>query len=137
MLEKILTFLKTCSFLTKRLLAADFLEEGEHVVSVESLACEPVLEKYVDGGSLRQFVFRLSSRGLNHVARPEEMTAFYEKVGQWLEKGERFPDLGEGRTVRSFEVLKTGALADRSYSSNRYGMDCRMIYYEGRGVKDE
>ena len=133
MIQYVIDFLKTCPLLFDCLLTADFLGTEHGGVGVFALGTHPVLERYADGGCLKQFSFRLSFRGTNHELSPTSATRFLEEIGVWLETGGVLPEMNQGCTAQRLEVLKTGAVTDRSYGTNRYDMDCRLIYYSEKG----
>ena len=130
MLQTMMTFLKGCSLLEDVLLTADFLGDDSQTVSVQALPCEPVLRRHADGGSVRQFQFRISNRVGQNVPDGSTWVSFYQGLSDWLESGENLPLLGKGQVAHEIEVRSCGALEARGYGDNRYGMDCRLIYYQ-------
>ncbi len=138
MIQYVIDFLKRCPFAADNLLTADFLGEKPCSIGVFAQAKDPVVERYADGGLLKQFAFRVSVRRSNHKACPEEASRLLEQVGDWLEKQETLPEGDSCFMPQRFEVLKTGAPTGREYGTNRYDMDCRLIYYtEKGGMKGE
>ncbi len=133
MLDYIITCLKRCPLLEGVLLTADFLGSDGECLGVFALASEPVIASYADGGRLKQFVFHLAHRSGGHRENSEKETAFYESLGAWLEQATNLPGLGGERVPQYFEVLKTGVLEKRNFGSDRYGMECRLIYYSEKG----
>lgn len=133
MLDYIITYLKRCPLLDGVLLTADFLASSGECLGVFALGSEPVIASYADGGRLKQFVFHLAHRKSGHRDNHEMETAFYESLGVWLEQAENLPALSDGSVPQYFEVLKTGALEKRDFGSDRYGMECRLIYYSEKG----
>ncbi|MBQ2696579.1 MAG: hypothetical protein IJF61_04675 [Clostridia bacterium] len=133
MLQTVIDFLKTCPFLDGVLLTADFLGDEDGCFGIETVATNPVIELYADGGSLRQFVFRILYR-VNHHAPGETAPAdLYEKIAGWIEQTTKMPVLDKGKTAQRFEILKTGTVSDRKFGSLQYCMECRMIYYAEKG----
>lgn len=134
MIQYVVDFIKMCPFVADKLLTADFLGEKPCSIGVFVRATDPVVERYVDGGLLKQFVFRVSVRYSNHEAQPEEASRLLKQVGDWLEKQATLPEGDSSFMPQRFEILKSGAPAGREYGTNRYDMDCRLIYYtEKRG----
>lgn len=133
MIEKITEFLKTCPYLSDYNVTAEFLGEKGGCIGVFVKAGEPLVERYADGGALKQVIFCISLRSTNHQEKPGSACELFNHLGEWLESSVVFPELGKGRLAQQFEVLKNGAMAKRSYGTNRYDMDCRLIYYTEKG----
>ena len=131
MLEAMIDYLQMCPLLKGVSLSADFLGDRPGAVSVQAVACEPILYRYTDGDSLRQFVFKISSREEGQLAGGEPPEAFYGKLAAWLQSG--LPTLAAEQTPQRFDILQTAAAAERDYSSTRYDMECRLVYYQ-KGV---
>lgn len=133
MIQYVIDFLKGCPFLEGNLLTADFLGTKPCSIGVFAKAAEPVVEKYADGGMLKQFVFRISFRRSNHETSPETACRLWNQMGEWLENQEMLSESDKNFMPQRFEVLKTGASAEREYGTSRYDMDCRLIYYTDKG----
>ena len=130
MLQAIISFLKGCSLLGNMLVTADFLGDDCSTVSVQALPCEPVLKQHADGGSMRQFQFRISNRVGQIEPDGSVWVSFYQRLSEWLEAETSLPVIGEGQVAHKIEVCSCGALEARGYGDNRYGMECRLIYYQ-------
>lgn len=128
MLEAIVDYLQTCSLLKGVSVSADFLGDRPGSMSVQAVACEPILHCYTDGGSLRQFIFKISSREEGQPAGRKSPEAFYGKLAAWLQSG--LPTLAAEQMPQRFDILRTAAVTERDYSSLRYDMECRLVYYQ-------
>ena len=133
MLQTVVDFLKTCPYLHDVVPTADFLGDENGSLAVITVAAAPVIEKYADGGSMRQFVFQILYRGRYRVPGTEDPTALYGNIAKWLETTSQVPLLSRGKTAQGVEILKTGAVSDRRFGGNSYGMECRLIYYSEKG----
>ncbi len=133
MIEKITEFLKTCPYISDYQVTAEFLGEKDGSIGVFTKPSEPLVEQYADGGALKQIVFCLSVRSTNHMAKSGAICEIFESVAAWLETATELPDLGRGSMAQRFEVLKNGTMTQRHYGTNRYDMDCRLIYYTEKG----
>ena len=60
-IESIRTFFLTCPFLHDGRVNVDYLGE-EMSYSVDPLPCDPVIQKYVDGGKKKQYQFAICSK---------------------------------------------------------------------------
>ena len=61
MLEQIIEYLQNCPLLGSAL-GQDFLSQDDGAAGVQLLSCEPILQQYADGGSLRQAMFRMTRK---------------------------------------------------------------------------
>ena len=101
-----------------------FLWETPIAYVIEEVPAEPIVKRYVDGSSIRQVLFMLSSN-------------FYEKLSDWFEqqtlKGS-LPNLPQGMESQKIEAISTGyALkADEPKKIARYQIQCKLTYYKER-----
>ncbi len=133
MLYKILDYLKKCPLLENALLMADFLGEEEGSFSIQAVAVEPVLEQYADGGTLKQFVFKVLTREGHHASFEALTRAKLDQIGQFLEADRSGPVLSNGQTAQKFQILKSATMTDRYPGSRCRELVCRLIYYEEKG----
>lgn len=101
--------------------------------SVDPLPCDPVIQRYTDGGARKQFQFALTSNEVyDEDARINiENSGFYEAFEDWLEKQnilDMLPELPAGKTAAGFETLNKGYLYDTDGNLARYRIECRLIY---------
>ncbi|EOS33902.1 hypothetical protein C808_05372 [Lachnospiraceae bacterium M18-1] len=101
--------------------------------SIDPLPCDPVIQRYTDGGVKKQFQFALTSNeAYDEDARVNiENSGFYEAFEDWLEKQnlkDDLPDLPKGKTAVVFETLNKGYLYDTDGNLARYRVECRLIY---------
>lgn len=107
--------------------------------SIDPLPCDPVIQRYTDGGAKKQFQFALTSNEVyDEDARVNiENSGFYEAFEDWLEKQnirDDLPELPDGKMAVSFETLNKGYLYDTDGHYARYRIECRLIYTQE--VKD-
>lgn len=126
-------FEKRCPLLEGKRLTANLLGEKAHSCTLEVSPSPSLIQKYADGGSLRQFVFVLATREHFDRATQEQLKTneFYEKFAEWLEKQNdagNFPALGEGKKAVGWEVLSAGYLYDVEMPKARYQIQLRLIY---------
>lgn len=104
--------------------------------SIDAEPCEPVLQSYMDGGTVRQFLFTISSRCYfgTDLAQQERNLAFFEDLEHWLEEQQRFrrmPDLGHGKIPRRLEITSSAypyLISDSGRA--RYQIQLRLEYYQ-------
>ncbi|WP_018592623.1 hypothetical protein [Terrisporobacter glycolicus] len=143
-LEAIRNYIKECPYLSEfsRGINVDYLGENTNSYSIESIPATPIVRRYVDGSSIRQFLFVFSSREAygQDAFQNLENIGFYELFSKWIEQQNRLrklPDLGEGKTVRKIETLTTGytgEIMDMQMDKCRYQIQCRIEYFQDKGV---
>ena len=115
----------------------DCLRSQEGSYSIDSEPGESVSQRYLDGSTVRRFLFTISGRMYygSDIANQAENLAFFEDLEAWLAKKELFldlPDLGEKRTARKLEVLSSAYpfLVDENEESARYQIQLRLTYLQ-------
>ena len=117
-------------------LAVDFLPKQAQTYSVDSVPCKEEVKRYLDGSSLRQFLFVLSSREFKgeDIRQNTDNLAFYEDFAAWVlqqDRARNFPDLGEGRQARKIEVTSSGyPFQVDEQGTARYQIQLRLGYFQ-------
>lgn len=124
-----------CELLKDGCLRVDYLGERAVEYAIEVLPCDPIIKKYVSGESVRQYLFAFGSREYYSQERLQNIqnSAFYEKLADWVERKNNagdLPELPEGMSAKSLEVLSTGHLFDGSMENARYQIQLRLTYYK-------
>lgn len=124
-----------CELLKDGCLRVDYLGEKPVEYTIEVLTCDPIVKRYVNGDSIRQYLFAFGSREFYSQERLQNIqnSAFYERLAEWVEEqneaGE-LPELPEGMEAQSLEVTSTGYLFDGSMENARYQIQLRLLYYK-------
>ena len=124
MLKQVIDYLQKCPFFENTIIGQDFLGEEDGSVSVQMVACNPVVQQYADGATLRQFTFAVLVRLYNGT----DAEHYFERVSEWFLQG--VPQLKDGRCAQRFEIVKSSAVQDREYGSVCYEMTWRLLYYQ-------
>lgn len=129
-------WLKTYSGLSNGRINVDFLPEDSQTYSVDAVPTKEVIKEYLDGSTLRQFLFCISSREFygEDIDQNVDNHSFYEELSAWVDTQRRkrqFPAIGEGRAVRSIEINSTAYpfVVDENGTA-RYQIQLNMIYYQ-------
>lgn len=101
--------------------------------SVDPLPCDPIIQRYMDGGSKKQFQFAFTSQEeYDQDARINiENSGFFQSFEEWLEQqsfNDNLPKLGEKKSPISIETLNSGYLYDINEEKAKYRIECRLIY---------
>lgn len=119
------------------ILGVDQLEADAISYTIDEVPGDPVIQKYVDGSSKRQFRFVFASREEygERVLENLKNSGFYEDFADWIEANSwngDLPELGEWRTPIRLEVLSGGYVMDAGDSTARYQIQLNLIYYQDR-----
>jgi len=134
-IEAVREFLKGCPLLTDGKINVDFLPAEASTYSVDVTPITPVVKRYIDGSSLRQFAFTFATRTYygNHIRQQIDNIGFFESFAEWIEEQSRarkFPALGKGRVARSLEVTTSGYVFSPDTETARYQIQCRLTYLQ-------
>lgn len=135
-IEALRGWLRTYEPLAAGRLAVDFLPRQVQTYSVDSVPCKEEVKRYLDGSSLRQFLFVMSSREFKgeDIGQNVDNLAFYEAFAAWVlqqNRARNFPDLGEGRQVRKIEVATSGyPFQVDEHGTARYQIQLRLEYFQ-------
>lgn len=108
----------------------DFLGENPTEFAIIPIAVNPILKKYIDGSSLRQYQFQLISCSyygadvLQNMANSKFYEGLYDKIETFNDEG-ILPDI-EG--IESIECLNNGAILDATVNAARYSIQMRITY---------
>lgn len=117
------------------LLLVDYLGSEAGQFTIEPVPCDPIFQKYADGGCQKQYLFLLASReeysaALLPCVKNEQ---FYEDFARWIEvqNAQRvLPDLGVDRFAVGIEVITGGYVLGEDADTARYQIQLRLVYEE-------
>lgn len=131
-IEYIRNFILTCPLMEMERVNVDYIGT-EMSYSVDALPCDPIIQRYTDGGVKKQYQFALTSKEEydEDVRVNIENSGFYEAFEEWLEKKscmDELPKMSEGKSSIRFETLNKGYLYDIDGNRAKYRIECRLIY---------
>ena len=135
-IDGVRAWLKTYEGLADGRLSVDFLPEEAKSCSVDTVPTTEIVKRYLDGSSIRQFLFCVSSREFysDNIAQNVDNQAFYEGLAAWLERKSKlrqFPNIGTGRTVRSIEISSTAyPFVVDEHGTARYQLQLKLTYFQ-------
>ena len=132
LIDSIRNFILTCPFLQDGRVNVDYIGE-EMGYSIDPLPCDPVVQRYTDGGAKKQFQFAFTSQEeYDQDARINiDNSGFFQSFEEWMEEqnfSDNFPELGTGKIPISLETLNSGYLYDVNGINAKYRIECRLIY---------
>ena len=131
-IEYIKEFLQSCPLLEDEYVKIDYIGT-EMSYSLDKLPCDPIIQRYMDGGAKKQYQFALMSKEQydEDVRINIENSGFYEAFEEWLEKQnflDKLPEMNQGKIPIRFETLNSAYLYDIDGNLARYRIECRLIY---------
>lgn len=138
--NKVAEFIAGCPFLQEfqemfPVVNVDMLQEDVTAYSIESTPAEPILKRYANGDTVRQYVFSLCSRVLYGDEENRDTSEFYEKFADWLDectKAGNLPELTGKLQSKSIRATTDGYLYDAQETKCQYRIQCQFIYYKRR-----
>ena len=133
LIESIRNFILKCPYLKEGPLNVDYKSFEATEYSIDGTPVEPIIKRYVDGGTVRQYNFVFSSTEMYGQDTLNNMSnsGFYEDFADWLEdcsgKGD-LPVMDEGKNPLKIEALNRGYLFDNTTNTGIYQIQCRLIY---------
>lgn len=116
----------------------NYLEENPDTYSIEEVPVEPVVKKYINGDSIRQYAFIFTSRepyGADVLTNIDN-SGFYEKLADEIEKKNNngiFPLLDDGLESLEIKVTSTGYAFAVTEDTAQYQINLRLKYFK-RGI---
>lgn len=140
LIENIRTFMSTCPYLPEanKNINVNYLSQDISSYSIEELEEKTLIKKYVDGSSIKQLVFILTSRESysDDVLKNVEASGFYEHFSEWLE-GQSLknilPILSEGKKSKKIETLSNGYVFEVKEDKCQHKIKCRLVYFQEGG----
>lgn len=108
----------------------DFLGENPTEFAIIPIAVNPILKKYIDGSSLRQYQFELISCNYYGADVMQNManSKFYEELYDKIESNNDDGILPDIKGIESIECLNNGAILDVTTNTARYSIQMKITY---------
>ncbi len=138
-------FIKTCPYLKEFddavTINVDKLSSDTTTYTINEAVFQPILKKYVDGSSERQYVFVFGSREEygHDVFENIENIGFFEDFSNWLEVQviqNKVPILGVGKQALTIEATTNGYAFQTSESKAIYQIQCKLTYFQKKLMKE-
>lgn len=131
MVEKIRNYLYEQNIVDDNLrLNVDFLGEQPTEFTIVPIAIDPIVERYINGATYRQYQFQLVSQNsygadvLQNMANSNFYNELYDKINT-LNKNKVLPDI-DG--IDKIECLDNGAIEVATTNTARYSIIMRVLY---------
>lgn len=128
-------YFRACPILQDGVFRVDALGNEPVEYMLETGITSPEVVRFVDGSSIRQYLFNFNSREYYALDRVQaiENSTFYEGFCSWVEDQSMsgiLPELPEGCEALGIEVLTPGYLYDATLSNARYQVQLRLQYFK-------
>lgn len=135
LIKAIKDYIKTCPLIKGNAINVNYLGDKPIRYTVDCVPCNPVIKRYIDGGTQRQCIVVFGSKEYygEDVFNQTAVAKFYDEFSLWIEENNKnkvFPDFGEKVTPGNVVVTSGGYLYDVSGQSARYQMQIKFIYYK-------
>lgn len=113
----------------------NYLESNADTYSIEEVPIEPILKRYVNGDSIRQYAFIFTSRepyGADVLTNIDN-SGFYEKFADWIEENndnEVFPILENNLEPLEIKVTSTGYAFAVTEDTAQFQIQLRLKYFK-------
>ena len=127
-----------CPLLKDGVFRVDALGTEPVEYTIETGISDPIIERYVDGSSERQFQFQFGSREFYSMDRLQNIdnSTFYEELAEWVEEqsnAQNLPRLEGDKRAEAVVCLSPGYLLNQDASTCRFQIQLQLQYYqEGR-----
>lgn len=110
----------------------DFLGEEPTEFAIVPISVNPIVKKYIDGSSLRQYQFQLISCNDYGADAMQNManSKFYEDLYSLIETNNNNGILPDIEGIESIECLNNGAILNVTTNTARYSIQMKITYEE-------
>lgn len=134
-IESVVAYFMACPLLKDGVFRTDALGTDAIEYAIQTSSFDPVISKFVDGTSYRQYQFYFTSMEYYDMDRVQEIenSAFYERFAQWIEeqnKAGNLPALPEGMEADEIRVQSPGYVFDIAMQNARYQIPLVLFYYK-------
>lgn len=135
-INKIKQYMETCPFLRGGKVNVNCLSGNLMSYSIEFVEHDPVIKKYCDGGTLRQFRFIFAMRAPydENFSEDAGIRQRFFDIELWIRNQDRnkwLPDINDAMTTaQSIEVASTGYVYDSSMDSMKLQMEIVLVYMQ-------
>ena len=134
-IQAVTDYFRSCPLLKDGVFRVDALGTSGIEYTIETGTFDPIIQKFVDGSSIRQYQFSFGSREYYSMDRIQNIqnSTFYEELAEWIEEQSRtgnLPELPEGMDAEELQILSPGYIFDVTTKFARYQIPLRLIYFK-------
>ena len=130
-IKAIRDYLLTCPYLSQQNINIDYLGNEAREYSIDKIPCEPIVKQYIDGSSIQQYLFVITSieaYSKDYIGNQKNIE-FYEMFEKWLQTqntNKNFPNLQE--EVYGIEIIENSSQITRETNTAKYQIKLRVLY---------
>lgn len=135
-------YIEKCPYLSEfsRGININFLDDEISSYSIETIPVNPIIKRYVDGSSIRQYLFLFCSKESygQEVLQNIQNSGFFEKLTLWIEENNKqgiLPNLNDGQEAIKIEVLTTGYPFQTDVDRARYQIQLKLEYFQKEEIE--
>ena len=137
-IEGLRDYLSLCPLLADSKINVDYLPEGTKrsgvEYSIDSEPAEEIIQRYVSGSALCQYVFAIRSVNDYSPDVLQQLTnsGLFEQLSAWFRaqtKNKMMPEMPKGMTAYAVEAQSTAYLAAEFADAAKYQIQCRIVYF--------
>lgn len=131
-------YIAQCPLLEKGKINVNYIGDEPVAYAIVPIPAEPIVKRYVDGGTLRQFLFTFSSIEAydNNTLENMKVAQFFEDFANWIEAQDEqsnYPELGdEKEKATRIEVLNSGYLYNEEKPVAQFQIELKLTYKKER-----
>jgi len=134
-IEGVTNYFLKCPILKDGVFRVDALGSEPVEYAIETGLTSPVLKRYVNGSSIRQYQFNFNSREAYAMDRilAIQNECFYEDLCNWVEEQDKagnLPELPPGCEAQALEVLAPGFMLDATMENAHYQIQLQLRYFK-------
>ena len=134
-IEGVTNYFLKCPILKDGVFRVDALGSEPVEYAIETGLTSPVLKRYVNGSSIRQYQFNFNSREAYAMDRilAIQNERFYEDLCNWVEEQDKagnLPELPQGCEAQALEVLAPGFMLDATMENAHYQIQLQLRYFK-------
>lgn len=134
-IEGVTNYFLQCPLLKDGVFRVDALGGEPVEYAIETGLTSPVLKRYVNGSSIRQYQFNFNSRETYSMDRilAIQNERFYEDLCNWVEEQDKagnLPELPQGCAAQALEVLAPGFMLDATMENAHYQIQLQLRYFK-------
>ena len=134
-MEGLAAYFLDCPLLKDGVFRVNALGSEPVEYALETGITSPVLKRYVDGSSIRQYQFNFNSREAYSMDRimAIQNESFYEDFCNWVEEQSRrgnLPEMPPGCEAQALSVLAPGFMLDATMENAFYQVQLQLQYFK-------
>ena len=137
-IENLKKYIAGCPLLKRGKINVNYIGDKPVSYAIIPIPAEPIVKRYVDGGTLRQFLFSFSSVEAYDENTLENMKVaqFFQDFAAWIEEQDdkgNYPDVGDAKEKATrIEVLNSGYLYNEENTVAQFQIELKLTYRKER-----